>query len=148
MQSCERGKQRAGGPQAPHCCLVTVHAQKAAGDPRMGDLVNAGGQEWASRTCRSITHTGALRRCGQAPHRVRGERRSMAITTGERFRQCLRRNLLTMRTVKHQLAREVVWSPSLALLPAGGWSRDPGVPSNLNDPLIFQHPGQEGQKEP
>ena len=37
----------------------------------------------------------------------------MGIKIGERFRQCLRRNLLTTRTVKHQLPREVVWSPSL-----------------------------------
>lgn len=60
----------------------------------------------------------------------------------------LRRNVLTVRTVKYQLPREVVWSPSLALLPAGGWSRDPEVPSNLNYPLILQHPVQEGQEEP
>lgn len=30
----------------------------------------------------------------------------------------------------------------LALLPAGGWSRDPKVPSNLSYPLILQNPVQ------
>lgn len=78
--------------------------RKSAGDPRLGGLVNplAGRavshirwERWASRNCRGITHTGASKRQGQAPHRGHGWR-SRGIKTGERFSQ-----YLTMRTVKH-----------------------------------------------
>lgn len=46
-----------------------------------------------------------------------------------------------------QSPREPTPISQLAPLPAGGWSRDPEVPSNLNYPLILQHLVREGQEK-
>lgn len=104
VQSCEREKQKAGGP------LVVVHAQKVCRQPQTGVpgqstcILHQAGEMGQQELQEHNTHRD-IKKMGPDPHRVHGWR-SRGKKTGEIFSQCL-----TMRTVKHQLAAEAALHP-------------------------------------